>query len=105
VYEQEQAAALQAGQDLLSDLIGKFEAGDAAGFAQIVSEQTANKKETEKLGIRIQLKLQRCSRCRGGRLDAKLLVGFGQEMQTYDLYLLDATPEFLRDVEVHQGKV
>lgn len=104
-YDQEQASALQQGQELLSDLVGKVEAVDAAAFAQVIDEHAANTKETGKLISRIQLKLQRCSRCRGGRLDIKLIVGFGDEMQSNDLDLLTVTPEFLRDVEVHQGKI
>lgn len=105
LYDLEQAHALQAGQELLSDLVSKVETSEAAGFAQIINEQVANKKETGKLISRIQVRLQRCSRCRGGRLEIKLIVGFGEEMETNDLDLLEVTPEFLRDVEIHQGKV
>lgn len=105
LYDLEQAHALQAGQELLSDLVSKVETSDAAGFAQIINEQAAIKKETGKLISRIQVRLQRCSRCRGGRLEIKLIVGFGEEMETNDLDLLEVTPEFLRDVEIHQGQV
>jgi len=95
-YQQEIEEAVARGMERVEKLLELVDAGDAAQFAKMLQDYTAQKKKTAKLTARITVTLQRCPRCASGNLLFRLASGQAENVSITELGGRELDARFVR---------
>jgi hypothetical protein len=98
-YEQEIEAALNEGQEMVASMLKAAEENKPEDFASVLAEHKEKKKEIDKLTSRIQVQLQHCRQCRGGKAVFKMHTGHGENVNTVEISQVDLQPSFIHSLE------